>query len=232
MNISISTNMKKALLGAAIGVAVILGATGLWMFTGLFGSPFHIDETTYIYVRPTDTEATIIQQLKDVTHTSSMRGWRLANKLTTFTPRTGRYAVVPGESMLDVYRKLQRGRQEPVRFTLPSVRTLERLAGAMADKLMLDSATVADSLCDEQFAARYGYDTQTLPALFIPNTYELYWDISLAQFMQRMERENEAFWQTDNREAKARDMQMSRDQVVTLASIIDEETSNNGTIIK
>ena len=228
MNIRISTNTKKRLFWALVGVTGILGLGVLWMATGLLGSPFRIDDTAYIYVRPADTETTIMQQLKEEAQASSLRGWRLASKLTTFKPRTGRYAVAPGESMWSVYRKLQRGRQEPVRFALPSVRTLERLAGAIADKLMLDSATVADSLCDEQFAAHYGYDTQTLPALFIPNTYELYWDISLGQFMQRMERENEAFWQANNREAKARDMQMDRDDVVTLASIIDEETSNNG----
>ena len=227
MNIHISTKTRKSIFWAIVGVAVLLGAVALWLAAGLFGSPFHADETTYIYVRPSDTEQTIKEQLKATAQASSLRGWRVANAISSFTPHTGRYAVEPGESLWSVYRKLQRGRQEPVRFTLPSIRTLERLAGAMADKLMLDSAAVADSLTDEQFAARYGYDTQTLPALFIPNTYELYWDVTLGQFMQRMERENEAFWQANNREAKARDMQMSRDQVVTLASIIDEETANN-----
>ena len=226
-----STNQKwpprKYAFRVAAGILAVVAVGGAWLGAGLFGSPFHHKQTTYIYVRPTDTEATIMHQVAEATQASSMRGWRLASALTTFTPRTGRYAVHPAESMWSVYRKLQRGRQEPVRFTLPSTRTMERLAGSMAQKLMLDSAAVADSLADPAFAERYGYTTETLPALFVPNTYELYWDVTLGQFMQRMQREHEAFWQADGRQQKAKAIGMSTTEVATLASIIDEETAAN-----
>lgn len=217
----------KIALKTGAAIAAVLLLAGVWLAAGLFGSPFKTKDTAYVYVRPTDTEATILEQLRTQAQATSLRGWKVARTLTTFKPRTGRYAVEPGESMWSVYRKLQRGRQEPVRLVVPSVRTLERLAGALADRLMLDSAAVADSLADERFAARYGHTPQTLPALFIPNTYEVYWDTPLAQFMQRMQRENEAFWNANDRQAKADRMHMTRNEVTTLASIVDEETAAN-----
>ncbi len=130
--------------------------------------------------------------------------------------------------MWSVYRKLQRGRQTPVRLVLPSLRSMDRLASFIGANLMPDSAEVAKALSDEAFTARYGYSPATIPALFIPNTYEFYWDVTLDQFAERMQKENKRFWESEDRKAKAADMGLTPEEVVTLASIIDEETANNG----
>ena len=222
--------MKKALkysfwiVGGIFAVGIIIA---FWGWRNLMSSPFEISETTYLYVRPMDTEADVRQQLREVTGARTMIGWDLARRLAEFHPRTGRYAVEPGESMFKVFRKLKHGQQAPVRFTIPSVRRLEKLAGVMANKLMLDSADVAFAFSDSIFASNYGYTPATLPALFIPNTYELYWNTSLEAFMERMQRENQTFWENEGRQEAARRMGMSHEEVVTLASIVDEETANN-----
>ena len=222
--------MKKALkysfwiVGGIFAVGIIIA---FWGWRNLMSSPFEITETTYLYVRPMDTEADVRQQLREVTGARTMIGWDLARRIAEFHPRTGRYAVEPGESMFSVFRKLKHGQQAPVRFTIPSVRRLEKLAGVMANKLMLDSADVAFAFSDSIFASNYGYTPATLPALFIPNTYELYWNTSLEAFMERMQRENQTFWENEGRQEAARRMGMSHEEVVTLASIVDEETANN-----
>lgn len=222
--------MRKAVkyslwgFGGIIAVCIVIA---LWGWKSLTSSPFDITETAYLYVRPMDTEDDVRQQLQEVTEARSMSGWTAARWLTDFQPRTGRYAVEPGESLLSVFRKLKHGQQTPVRFTVPSVRRLEKLAGIMAQKLMLDSADVAFAFSDSIFASNYGYSVATLPALFIPNTYELYWNTSLEAFMERMQKENKAFWQAEGRQEAAKQLDMSREEVVTLASIVDEETANN-----
>lgn len=218
---------KKYLLSFAIFLIVAVGAAFFWGWRNLVSSPFEITETVYIYVRPMDTESSIRHQLHDVAKARSLHGWTIARWLTDFQPHTGRYAIEPGESLLKVFRCLKHGKQTPVRFTIPSVRRLEKLAGVMAQKLMLDSADVAFAFSDSIFASNYGYKIATLPALFIPNTYELYWNISLEAFMERMQRENTTFWSAQGRNELARQMGMSHEEVITLASIIDEETSKN-----
>ena len=126
--------------------------------------------------------------------------------------------------MFDVYRKFRNGTQTPVRVTVPQVRTLDQLASRLARQIMLDSASIATILHDSAYCAQLGYTWQTLPALFIPNTYEMWWNTSMDKFMQRMQRENKAFW-TEARTKKAEALGLTPVEVVTLASIVSEETA-------
>ena len=91
---------------------------------------------------------------------------------------------------------------------------------------MMDSAVVAQHFADSAFCRQYGYDTATMACLFIPNTYEVYWNTSLEDFMKRMQKENTIFWNKE-RLRLAEATGLTPNEVVTLASIVDEETANN-----
>ena len=139
---------------------------------------------------------------------------------------TGRYAIHPGENVYHVFSRLYRGYQEPMNLTIGSVRTLDRLARNVGEQLMIDSAEIAAPLSDSAFIHRLGYTPETLPALFIPNTYQVYWNMSVEEFFQRMQKEHAAFW-NEKRRAQAQAMHMTPEEVATLASIVEEETNNN-----
>ena len=186
----------------------------------LFAPAYRGEQTAYIYLREGDSVPQCLNDAGVRTMGFRLLAW------VGYRVRPGRYAVEPGESLFAIFRRLRNGQQAPVRLTLPSLRTMERLAAFLGEHLMLDSIEVARSFADSVFTASYGYTPQTLPALFIPNTYEVYWNVSLPDFMQRMQRENQAFW-TPERERKAREAGFSPVEVVTLASIVDEETANN-----
>lgn len=111
-------------------------------------------------------------------------------------------------------------------LTIPESRTTDRLAGALSKKLMLDSASVAILLKDSAFCAKLGYDPANIVCLFVPNTYEVWWNTSLDNLMARMQKEHDHFWDAD-RTAKAKAIGLTPNEVCTLASIIDEETANN-----
>ncbi|HCD76843.1 MAG TPA: endolytic transglycosylase MltG, partial [Prevotella sp.] len=125
-----------------------------------------------------------------------------------------------------VFRHIKNGQQTSVNLTIPEVKTMDRLAGALSRKLMMDSATVAQAFANEDFCRKYGYDTATIAALFIPNTYDIYWNVSLDRLMERMQKEYKVFWNR-NREEKAKAMGLTPVEVATMASIVDEETANN-----
>jgi UPF0755 protein len=91
---------------------------------------------------------------------------------------------------------------------------------------MLDSLTIAASLTDNDFCKRWGYDTTTIACLFVPNTYEMYWNVSLDGLMERMQKEHSHFWNGE-RTAKATALGLTPNEICTMASIIDEETANN-----
>jgi UPF0755 protein len=127
----------------------------------------------------------------------------------------------------ELIEKFKYGRQTPVRITWNHfVRTREELAGKVTTHLLMDSVTLLRLLEDDAYLAPYGFNKETSRCLFIPNTYEVYWNISIENLMKRMQKENENFWNVQ-RTLKAEALKLSKNEVCTLASIIDEETANN-----
>ena len=134
----------------------------------------------------------------------------------------GRYRLDAGMSYSSLINMLKSGRQTPVRVTFNNLRTPARLAGVLARKLEPDSLTWVHTLMSDSLAKQYGLSAQTLFTLFIPNTYEFYWNTTPDAFLQRMKKETDRFW--SSREAKLARCGLSREEVYTLASIVYEET--------
>ena len=217
-------NAKIYLWGSAAVVLLIAGFTYCYLFSGLSKSA----KTEYVYIDSDDTQDSVFSKIHPIANAIPMSGFSTLARHSGYADhiRTGRYSIHPGEGALMVFRHLKNGQQTPVSLTIPEVRTIDRLAGALARKLMLDSADVAIHLSDSAYCARWGYDTATVAALFVPNTYDIYWNVGLDRLMERMEKENQKFW-NDERRGKAEAMGMTPVEVATMASIIDEETANN-----
>ena len=203
------------------GIVLAILAAGAVMTSAFLGKVTPADDNTIIYIDNDDTPDSVWQK--------TGLGWRgdLINMVLPYKKvRTGRYDVGQDIPVLTLYRKLRNGQQDPIYLTIPTSRTMEKLAGALSKKLMLDSLTLVNALTDESFCQEAGYSTATIPALFIPNTYEVYWDITLEGLIHRMQTETEAFW-NDEREKKAKALDLSHEEICTLASIVDEETAND-----
>lgn len=213
--------MKKKLITAAL-VAVTLAA-GITA-ASIFRPVCTTEHDVCLYLDKDDDLDSVKTKLSALG--TSTTGFSLLTTLRPFTAHSGRYVMHQGMSAWDVFVKLRLGAQDAVNMTVPSVRTLDRLAGSMARGLLLDSLTLLRALEDEDFIRSYGYDRATLPALIIPNTYQVYWDITLEGMMERMVKENKRFW-NEERTAKAQALGLSTTEVVTLASIVDEETACN-----
>ena len=158
------------------------------------------EEVVYIYIDDNDTQDSVLVKLQSMNPSAGMDGLSVMLRHSDYGEhiRTGKYAINPGDRAFTVFRRLKK----------------------------IDSATIADALLSEETCQHYGYDTATIAAMFVPNTYDVYWNMSVDKFLERMQKENEHFWQGE-REAKAAQMQLTPIEVCTLASIIDEETSNN-----
>jgi UPF0755 protein len=122
-------------------------------------------------------------------------------------------------------RVLASGMQTPVQLTFGSFRTRHRFAGAIANQLEIDSLALLNSLTDNEVAKHFGFNEETFPTMFIPDTYEVYWNISLDDFLKRMGKEWQRFWQSKGREEQCKWIGLSRTEVSILASIVDEETA-------
>ena len=218
-------NRKKQYMALCItGVLVLFGLVYYYFFSSFSGQ----SESKFVYIDNDDTVDSVMTKLSVVGTGHSMTAVRTLVGYSDYDQhvRSGRYEIKPGDGALMVFRHLKNGLQTPLNLTIRPVRTLDKLASDLSKKLMLDSVTIYKALTDEAMCVKYGYDTATIVCMFIPNTYDIYWNVSPEKFLDRMNKECNKFWNAD-RKAKAERMGMTPVQVTTLASIIDEETAND-----
>ena len=208
-------------------IICVLALAGL-VFFYLTGSLSKSDKCEYVYIDDNDNLYSVAAKLKPIANEQALLSFKLLSRHSGYSKniRTGKYAIQPEEGIITVLRKLKNGHQEPLRLTIPESRTTDRLAGAIGRKLMMDSLSLSILLKDSAFCAAQGFDTTTIVCMFVPNTYEVYWNTSIENLMSRMKKEHDKFW-NESRMAKASALGLSPEEVCTLASIIDEETSNN-----
>lgn len=215
---------KRYVVGAVICLVAIIVLACFYVFT-----PFSTkDDVCYLYIDNDDTMDSVCHKLEPIAAPYAARAMNTLMRHGSYEDhvRTGRYIIRPGETTFTIFRRIKNGMQTPVNLTIPSVRTLDRLAAEVSKRLMMDSTSLYKALTDSATCAKYGYDTTTIAAMFIPNTYDIYWNTSVENFLDRMKKENEKFWNAE-RTRKAKDMRLTPVEVMTLASIIDEETANN-----
>ncbi|MEM1216117.1 MAG: endolytic transglycosylase MltG [Bacteroidota bacterium] len=141
--------------------------------------------------------------------------------------RSGRFEIPAGSTLLDMIRLLRNGPRSPVQVVLTTEREPINVAAKAARFIEPDSQAIAQLLQDELFIDSLGYTKETLMTLFIPNTYELYWNSSPRDFVARMQKEHDNFWNQNGRLAKAAAMDLTPAEVYTLASIVEKETLQN-----
>ena len=146
-------------------------------------------------------------------------------------PKAGHYTLHKGATPLTIVNMLRSGAQTPIRLTFNNTRTLEQLAGRIAGQLEVDSLALLEHLREPSTAAKYSIEPEEVIGLFIPNTYEVWWNSSPEALTDRMAKEWERFW-NEERTAKLSRTKLSRMEVVTLASIVYEETKSVGEMPK
>lgn len=220
-----ATSGKRYVIPALVCAIVALATVAFYFFAPMASS----DEVRYVYIDDDDTFDSVYVKLDTVSHSYSRCAFSMLARNLDYDDniRTGRYAIEPGVSTLMIFRHMRNGQQSPVKLTIPSVRTIDRLAEELSSRLMINKETILAAMTDQSECQKYGYDTLTIQCMFIPNTYEVYWNISVEKFMNKMKDESARFWNKE-RTDKAKAMGFTPVQVITLASIVDEETANNG----
>jgi UPF0755 protein len=138
----------------------------------------------------------------------------------------GKYRIDSNMNNNDLINMLRSGYQEPVKLIFNSVRTREQLAGKISEQIEADSISLLNAFNNDSIVKAYGLKPETFTAIFLPNTYEFWWNTTAVGFVNRMHKEYERFWNQE-RLAKAKKLNLTPEEVVTLASIVDEETLYN-----
>ena len=210
-------------------LTVLTGAFIAEQYYHLHVSNFHAkDGESHSYnIFPAATIDSVLTILKEDYEISSEMDLHMHIRRMLFRrPEPGHYRFPEQIGDRELIERLKFGYQTPVRITWNNfTRTREDLAGKVTRNLLMDSVTLLQLLEDEEFLKPYGFNKETSRCLFIPNTYEVYWNITPEQLFNRMLREYNVFW-NESRRAKADSIGLTPIEITIIASIVEGESHN------
>ena len=178
----------------------------------------------YIYI-PTDADfLTVVKVLSEngLLINSNSFEWLAKQKKYTNNIKPGRYKIDRALNNNELINLLRSGRQTPIKVTFNNLRTKEQLAGKISSQIEADSITLLHYISDTLFQQKLSLTDDNVACIFIPNTYEFYWNTSADQFVKRILKEYQKFWNND-RKSKADKIKLNYYEVATLASIVEKE---------
>lgn len=220
----------KRIMIILLVVIILLGIKGVDLYRKAFSPNIFIskDANTYLYI-PTGSSYEVVLEkiieLKVVRNTKSLE-WTAQKKNYPNQIKPGKYRIRNRISNNELINMLRSGRQDPVKLTFNNIRTLEQFSERIALQLELDASKLLSLLKSDSVQKKYGFTRYTINCMFIPNTYEFFWDTPTDKFIERMHAEYESFWNS-KRKRKADKLNLSREEIITLASIVNEETDKD-----
>ncbi|NCT09478.1 MAG: endolytic transglycosylase MltG [Flavobacteriia bacterium] len=148
----------------------------------------------------------------------------VANRKKFTSIKAGRYIIKENMSNNDLVNMLRSGNQTAINLSFNNQDTLEKLAARISQQIEADSITLINSFLDDTFLRDNNLNPQNVLGIFIPNSYEVYWNVSAEKLRNKMLYEFKTFWNNE-RVAKAKKLNLTPNEVITLASIVQKETA-------
>ncbi|MEQ3499665.1 endolytic transglycosylase MltG [Tenacibaculum sp. SSH1-16] len=212
---------KKIILGGIATIFLIGGIIGFNYYQKIFGKAVTKDGA--IYIGSNASFIDVKKQLSEFVKHPENFVWVAERKKFT-QPKGGKYLLKKGMNMNDVVNLLRSGNQTPITLSFNNQDTLEKLAGRIAEQIEADSISLLQAMQDPSFLATNKFTEKSALGMYIPNSYEFYWNTSAEKFRDKMLREYNRFW-TSARLEKAKKLNLSKEEVITLASIVQKETA-------
>ncbi|MCX6309804.1 MAG: endolytic transglycosylase MltG, partial [Bacteroidia bacterium] len=195
------------------------------LYVMLLKSPCDLKKTAYLNVYPGDTQEKVLEQLQKVGKVHSTKQLVFLLNLVDYKDHInpGQYALKPGVTPFHIVRVLRSGLQTPVHLTFNNMRTVEELAGRLSTQLSSDSLTLLNCFRETAWRDSLQLTANDYMCVFIPDTYEVWWNISPEKLRGKFVKAWNYFWD-ETRLKEASKIGLTKAQVSTLASIVEEET--------
>jgi UPF0755 protein len=229
-NIKKSGNFKKWLI-VALGISFI--SFSFYAYQIYFTPNFNLNKekdpakpSVYLLIPTGGNFQNVLDTLEKHHWVEDELSFLFLSKLMKYRDhvKPGRYELKPDASNLEVIKMLKRGQQTPVKVTFNNLRLKRDLAERLGSILEPGPSEIYKLMNDEGFVKKFGFDTINIACMFLPNTYEMYWNISAKDLFEKMNKEYKKFWNAE-RVAKANEIGLTPIQVSILASIVEAETN-------
>jgi len=216
--------IKKIIVVIALLGLVVAGYFSYFVYNAMFvdNTAFN-NEEAYIYVPSNssyeDVRELLTPLLKDIDRFDALAD----RKKYVSNIKAGRFVIKKGMNNNDIINSI-RSKNIPIKVSFNNQESLEALAGRIANQIEADSASVISSMKETSFLSENNFNKKTALGMYIPNSYEFFWNTSGEQFRDRMLTEYNRFW-TESKLNKAKALGLSPQEVITLASIVQKETA-------
>jgi len=215
--------LNKVLIILVSIAFIIAGLKGYQLFKYVFDDNVKIPGSITIPREATFGQVLDSIRVKDLLRNEKAFKWVSRKKDYPEHVKPGKYLFKKGMNTNAIVNMLKAGNQKPVSVIFNNLRFMEELAGKVSKYIEPDSSTLLAYLSDTSVIIKMGFNPYSFHAMFIPNTYEMYWTTTPREFTDRMEAEYNRFWDKD-RKAKAEALGLNPVEVITIASIVQEET--------
>ncbi len=216
----------KSIIKILFVLALLVGAGASYIYFGVFEQKINTGEKEeiYFYLKSNSSFDDLIDALVEDKIVSNKAGFAWLADLRHLKGNIypGRYSLKSGMTWTELVLYLRQGKIDEVQVTFNNVRTLKQLAKKVATQIEASEDDLLEQLTNEEVIEERGYAKETFLAVFIPNSYKMYWNASAKEFVDRMVKEHKRFW-NKSRLKKAKALKLSPIEVSVLASIVQSE---------
>ena len=215
--------MKKVIYIIIFALITIGGVGGIYFYKIFYESnTLFNDEYVFIKIPTNSTENQLLDSIgkhvKDLSKFSKAANYK--DYFSNIKP--GRYKLENGFNNNQIINSL-RSNNVPIKITYNNIETFDQLIKRISERIEADSLSLSNVFYEKKFLDDLGLDSESVFSLFIPNTYEFFWNTSAIQFRERILKEFDRFW-NDSRIEKSKKVNLNPIEVMTLASIVQKET--------
>lgn len=215
-------NKKKLILLIVSVLLLIAAAFAYNTYTKIY-APNTIKEGA-VFIKTNSTLKELENEIRPFLKDVKSFTWVANQKKYNTTIRAGKFKILKGISNNDLINLLRSGKQTPVKLIFNNQHSIEKLAGRVAIQIEADSISILHAMLESSFLHTHKFSKKAALGMYVPNSYEFFWNTSATQFRDRMLKEYNRFW-TEKRSNKARELKLTRTQVIALASIVQKETA-------
>ena len=213
----------KQIIISVVTIIIIVGAIIVYKyFSKIYVS--NVIENSAVFIPSNATFDEVSRIIHPYVNNSNSFNWVAHRKNYPNVIKAGKYLIKKGMNNNELVNLLRSGKQSPITLTFNNQDSLEKLAGRIAEQIEADSIDILKTVLDTDFLKKNDFNKHDILGMFIPNSYEVYWNTSALQFRDRMLKEYANFW-SSSREEKAKAMNLSKKEVITLASVVQKETA-------
>ena len=222
--------MKKIIVSILLIGIIVIGAVGYQYYQSIMTPNTAFEAKSKVFKVPSGSSyeqlVKILEEEQILNDISSFKQTAELMKYKETSIKSGQFEIESGKNNKEIIQLLRSGKQKPVKLSFNNIRTLNDLAGKFAPYIEPDSLSLLNCFTDQKNLDQYQTDLDNIMSKFIPNTYEVYWNITPNDLLTKMNSESKKFWDKKNRLALLDTLGYTKEQVYTLASIVEKETQN------